>query len=51
MERPSPWPPPSKIPPTIELVEVFPTVGPNQRLHFLVREVPQKVLLDHGFRL
>lgn len=34
-----------------ETLKLLYDVGPNQRLHFLVREVPQKVLLDHGFPL
>lgn len=26
-------------------------VGPNQPLHLLVRDVPQKTLSDHGFKV
>ena len=34
-----------------DTLKLLSAVGPNQRLHFLVRDIPQKILLDHGFRL
>jgi hypothetical protein len=34
-----------------ETLNLLSEVGPNQPLHFLVRDIPQKILWNHGFKL
>ncbi len=40
--------PENEIEDTLKLLS---EVGPNQSLHFSVKDIPQKTLWDHGFKL